>query len=130
MERARSSLPVPDSPVISTGMSRAATLRAVSRTDSSRGESPIDPKVARQLLTARASAPVAPDLTPREAEVLGLVRQGMANKQIANRLSISVKTVEKHRSNLMRKQSLRNAAAATMYAVRIGLVDAEPTQSE
>ena len=70
------------------------------------------------------------EMTDRERQVLACIARGMANKQIANDLSISVKTVEKHRSNLMRKQSLRNAAAATMYAVRIGLVDAEPTQSE
>lgn len=70
------------------------------------------------------------EMTDRERQVLTCIARGMANKQIANDLSISVKTVEKHRSNLMRKQSLRNAAEATMYAVRIGLVDAEPTRSE
>ena len=68
-------------------------------------------------------------MTDRERQVLACIARGMANKQIANDLDISVKTVEKHRSNLMRKQSLRNAAEATMYAVRIGLVDAQDVRS-
>ncbi|MGI8887575.1 MAG: response regulator, partial [Nocardioidaceae bacterium] len=60
-------------------------IRAVAR-----GESPLHPKAARELLNARHSQPqVGPsELTPREKQVLGLVRQGLANKQIARRLGI------------------------------------------
>jgi len=79
----------------------------------------------------KAGAPSATqEMTDRERQVLAFIARGMANKQIANELAISVKTVEKHRSNLMRKQSLRNAAEATMHAVRIGLVDAEEVRTK
>ncbi len=61
-------------------------------------------------------------LTQREREVLKLVAEGHGNKHIANYLSLSVKTVEKHRSNLMRKLGLHNAASLTAYAIERGLV--------
>ncbi|MEZ5500664.1 MAG: response regulator transcription factor [Steroidobacteraceae bacterium] len=63
-------------------------------------------------------------ITDREKEVLTLVASGMSNKQIARQLDLSTKTVEKHRSNLMRKLSLHNTAAITMFAVQHGLVKA------
>lgn len=69
-------------------------------------------------------------MTERERQVLACIARGMPNKQIARDLDISVKTVEKHRSNLMRKQSLRNAAEATMFAVKIGLVSADDARTE
>ena len=61
-------------------------------------------------------------LTQREREVLKLVAEGHGNKHIATYLSLSVKTVEKHRSNLMRKLGLHNAASLTAYAIERGLV--------
>ncbi len=61
-------------------------------------------------------------LTQREREVLKLVAEGHGNKHIANYLSLSIKTVEKHRSNLMRKLGLHNAASLTAYAIERGLV--------
>lgn len=61
-------------------------------------------------------------LTQREREVLKLVAEGHGNKHIANYLNLSVKTVEKHRSNLMRKLGLHNAASLTAYAIERGLV--------
>jgi len=64
-------------------------------------------------------------LTPREHEVLIAVSRGLANKQIARELGISVKTVELHRSNLMRKLGLGNAAELTRLAMQAGLLDAE-----
>jgi DNA-binding NarL/FixJ family response regulator len=68
-------------------------VRAVAR-----GESPIHPKAARQLLTARSESATKTtvELTPREAEVLKLVRLGLANKQIGRRLGISERTVKAH----------------------------------
>ena len=61
-------------------------------------------------------------LTHREREVLKLVGEGNPNKSIANYLNLSVKTVEKHRSNLMKKLDLHNASTLTAYAIEKGLV--------
>jgi len=63
----------------------------------------------------------APPITGREREVLTRIALGASNKVIARTLGLSVKTVEKHRSNLMRKLRLHNTAEITMYAVRHGL---------
>jgi DNA-binding NarL/FixJ family response regulator len=61
-------------------------------------------------------------LTPREREVLKLVGEGYQNKKIADYLCISVKTVEKHRANIMQKLDLHTASALTAYAIEKGLV--------
>ena len=62
-------------------------------------------------------------LSQREREVLKLIAEGYKNKEIAEDLCISLKTVEKHRANLMKKLDLHNAATLTVYAVQKGLVD-------
>jgi two-component system, NarL family, response regulator NreC len=72
------------------------------------------------------SAIVANSITVREREVLIRIAQGHSNKAIARDLGLSPKTVEKHRSNLMRKLQLHNAAAITMYAIRNGLSGSDP----
>ncbi len=61
-------------------------------------------------------------LTQREKEVLKLIGEGYKNADIAEMLFISVKTVNKHRSNLMQKLDLHNASALTAYAIKKGLV--------
>jgi DNA-binding NarL/FixJ family response regulator len=61
-------------------------------------------------------------LTPREREVIQLVAEGKTTKQIAATLSLSVKTAETHRTNLMRKLDLHSIADLTLYAVRTGIV--------
>lgn len=61
-------------------------------------------------------------LSPREREVLKLIAEGYKNKEIAADLFISLKTVEKHRANLMKKLDLHNAAALTSFAIEQGLV--------
>ena len=61
-------------------------------------------------------------ITGREREVLTRIALGDSNKVIARALTLSVKTVEKHRSNVMRKLNLHNAAAITLFAVRNGLM--------
>jgi DNA-binding NarL/FixJ family response regulator len=61
-------------------------------------------------------------LTHREREVLKLVAEGHPNKYIAEYLCLSIKTVEKHRSNLMKKLDLHNASTLTAYAIEKGLV--------
>jgi len=62
-------------------------------------------------------------LSQREREVLKLIAEGYKNKEIAEDLCISLKTVEKHRANLMKKLDLHNAAALTVYAMQKGLVN-------
>ena len=61
-------------------------------------------------------------LTHREREILKLVAEGKPNKAIAEYLSLSVKTVEKHRSNLMSKLDVHNAAGLTAFAIEKGLL--------
>jgi DNA-binding NarL/FixJ family response regulator len=61
-------------------------------------------------------------LSQREREVLKLIAEGYKNKEIAEDLCISLKTVEKHRANLMKKLDLHNAAVLTVYAMEKGLV--------
>jgi DNA-binding NarL/FixJ family response regulator len=65
-------------------------------------------------------------LTDRETEVLQLVAEGYANKQIASELGISIKTVEKHRQHLMDKLNLHQTAGLTRYALEHGLVERFP----
>ena len=72
---------------------------------------------------------VAQSITEREREVLTRIAQGNSNKVIARDLGVSPKTVEKHRSNMMRKLQLHNTAAITMFAIRNGMTNSEPTVS-
>ncbi|GAB1328587.1 response regulator transcription factor [Streptomyces sennicomposti] len=62
-------------------------------------------------------------LTPREEEVLKLVAEGHSSKEIAEILFISVKTVQRHRANLLHKLGLRDRLELTRYAIRAGLVE-------
>lgn len=60
-------------------------------------------------------------LTPREQEILQLIAEGYKNKEISEHLCISIKTVDKHRTNLMQKLDLHNASALTAFAIERGL---------
>ncbi|UFN42952.1 response regulator [Nocardioides okcheonensis] len=95
-------------------------IRAVAR-----GESPIDPRAARRLLAARADA--APDptagLSPRETEVLRLVVQGLLNKQIAQRLGVTERTVKAHLTSAYQRIGVADRTQAALWAQRNGLVD-------
>ncbi len=92
-------------------------IRAVTR-----GESPIHPRAARELLTARSSGPNgSADLTPRETEVLGLVRQGMANKQIARKLGITERTVKAHLTSVFARIGVLDRTQAALWAERHGV---------
>lgn len=64
-------------------------------------------------------------ITQREKQVLKLVASAHSNKSIATKLGLSIKTVEKHRSNLMRKLGLHSTAAVTLYAIRQNLISTE-----
>jgi DNA-binding NarL/FixJ family response regulator len=92
-------------------------IRAVAR-----GESPIDPKAARELLGARrTTSTAAADLTPREREVLALVREGLANKQIARRLGISERTVKAHLTSTFQRIGVVDRTQAALWAERNGV---------
>lgn len=62
-------------------------------------------------------------LTPREDEVLKLIAEGRSTKEIARILSISTKTVEKHRASILARLGMRDRTELTRYAIRAGLVE-------
>jgi DNA-binding NarL/FixJ family response regulator len=91
-----------------------------------RGESPLHPRAARELLAARADPMSSRDagqveLTPREREVLTLVRQGLANKQIARRLGISERTVKAHLTSCFQRIGVADRTQAAVWAERNGI---------
>lgn len=65
-------------------------------------------------------------LTSREFEVLQLIAEGKANKQIAGELCISIKTVEKHRQQVMNKLNIHDIAGLTRYAISKGIIETSP----
>lgn len=87
----------------------------------SRGESPIHPRAARELLQARSRPAQQTQLTPREAEVLRLVRLGLANKQIARRLAISERTVKAHLTSTFQRIGVADRTQAALWAERNGI---------
>jgi DNA-binding NarL/FixJ family response regulator len=86
-----------------------------------RGEAPLAPKAAAALLAARSNATLSHVLTEREREVLGLVASGLANKQIARRLSISEKTVKGHLTHVFQAIGVTDRTQAALWAERNGL---------
>ncbi len=95
------------------------------------GRSYFSPAIARRL-SQHANQPRDRDglpkpkgnrLTAREAEVLQLVAEGSANKQMATALGISIKTVEKHRQHLMNKLGIHDTAGLTRYAIARGVIE-------
>ena len=82
------------------------------------------PLIADFLHRARQDLPVREDpLTAREQEVVKLVAEGHTNKQIAEALVISEKTVERHRANILEKLGMRDRVELTRYAIRQGLIE-------
>ena len=64
-------------------------------------------------------------LSQREREVLQMIAEGNSTKEIASNLSVSVKTIETHRQNIMKKLAIRSIAELTKYAIREGLTSVE-----
>ena len=62
-------------------------------------------------------------LTEREDEVIKLIAEGRSSKEIAQALTISVKTVERHRANILAKLGMRDRTQLTRYAIRAGLIE-------
>ncbi len=93
-----------------------------------RGEPFLYPKalgaLVRDYLGRVQRGELAPgeELSPREGEVVKLIAEGHTSREIAQVLSISVNTVERHRQNVLEKLELRDRVALTLYAVRRGLV--------
>ena len=82
------------------------------------------PLIEDFLNRARQELPVREDpLSPREQEVVKLVAEGYTNKQIAETLVISEKTVERHRANILDKLGMRDRVELTRYAIRHGLIE-------
>lgn len=96
------------------------TVEAVLRTAA--GEAVFSPGLAAFVLEAHARVGDLPALlTGREAEVLGLVVDGLTGRQIATRLTLSPRTVENHVQRVLRKLGLPNRAALVRYAIEHGL---------
>jgi DNA-binding NarL/FixJ family response regulator len=98
----------------------------------SRGEVLLDPVVQRRLIQQlrgsaglrSAAVPALPDgLTPREAEVLRSIAEGLSNGEIAHRLVVTEATVKTHINNIFSKAELRDRAQAVVYAMRHGLTN-------
>ena len=63
-----------------------------------------------------------PPLTPRQREVLQLIAEGHSTRNIADKLTVSVKTIETHRAQIMERLGIRDVASLTRYALRVGMV--------
>lgn len=94
-----------------------------------RGESFLYPGVMSTLIRSyrerlRRGEPVpATVLTAREDQVLKLIAEGHSSKEIAELLTISIKTVERHRANILQKLEMRDRTQLTRYAIRAGLIE-------
>lgn len=90
-----------------------------------RGDRFLSPAIAH--LAGKGSTATSPldRLTTREREVLQLIAEGNSNKEIAARLTLSVKTIEAHRTNLMAKLDIHDTASLTRFAIARGLVRTE-----
>ena len=86
-----------------------------------RGEAPLAPKAAAEVLAARSVTAPSGALTEREREVLQLVAGGLANKQIARRLGISEKTVKGHLTQVFQTLGVTDRTQAALWAERHGL---------
>jgi NarL family two-component system response regulator LiaR len=92
-----------------------------------RGQAQLHPEIAKKLMSQFVTPTVEPmaspdELTARELEILRLIAQGMSNRQIAQALTISAKTVKTHVSHILGKLHLDDRTQAAIYAYRHGLM--------
>ncbi len=102
-----------------------------------KGNTFVSPSIATRMGVDRniarrpdgSPSPYGRGLTSREAEVLQLIAEGSANKQVAAALGISIKTVEKHRQHIMEKLDVHETASLTRYAIAAGVIESsiQPT---
>ena len=95
-----------------------------------RGETYLSPAVSRGVVSdyvqrLRNEDQPSQVLTPRQREVLQLIAEGLSTKEIARRLELSVKTVDTHRSQLMKQLDIHDVASLVRYAMKVGLVSTE-----
>jgi DNA-binding NarL/FixJ family response regulator len=86
-----------------------------------RGEAPLAPKAAKEILTARSEERPPAELSPRETEVLRLVARGLPNKHIARNLGISEKTVKSHLTSIFQTIGVTDRTQAALWAERRNL---------
>lgn len=98
------------------------------------GKNFISPGISGKLINGylESQRPIKPrtllnSLTHREREILKLIAEGYKNKEIADILYISAKTVEKHRENIMRKLDIHNVSSLTAFAIEKGLIEKNPS---
>lgn len=89
-----------------------------------RGNKYLTPAISEQIIAGVGNDPLE-SLTLRQREILQLIAEGRTTRQIAETLHISVKTVETHRTVLMRRLDLHDVAGLVRYAIRVGLVTVE-----
>lgn len=91
-----------------------------------KGESYTSPAIAQSMTEAlrlqKKNEQASTTLTPRESEVLHLIADGLTNVEIADKVSLSINTIDTHRKNLLAKLGLRNTAQLIRYAVEKGLI--------
>jgi NarL family two-component system response regulator LiaR len=99
-----------------------------------RGEPSLDPTIARKVLAEISSPPPQPAaptlLTEREVEILRLVAQGLANKEIARKLTITEETVHTHVGKILAKLHLASRTQAALYALKEGLASLDDIPGE
>jgi DNA-binding NarL/FixJ family response regulator len=101
-------------------------LRAVAR-----GDTWLSPAVSKRVAEASARGATGPAdaafeaLTPRQRDVLQLIAEGLSTKEIASRLNLGVKTVETHRTGLMKSLGIHGVAGLVRYAIRTGIIHPE-----
>lgn len=96
------------------------------------GEYFLDSSISHEVVTRLMKSPVREArvsdsdygrLTPREQEIMRMLAEGLSKAEIADRLCISIKTVENHRSNIMKKLELNSPMELVRYAAKLGLID-------
>ena len=90
----------------------------------SNGEVYLSPGIAKSVIQTFLGESVVDELSSRERQVVQLIAEGMATKEVAALLEISVKTAESHRNRIMQKLNIHDTAGVVRYAVRRGLTEA------
>lgn len=92
-----------------------------------RGQAYLSPAIARTVTQGgMPDGSGTPPLSPRQREILQLIAEGNATKQIAAKLRLSVKTVETHRAHIMQRLGIRDVPGLVRYAIRMGMVEVGP----